>query len=187
MKIGLWRSFFYHFDGRLGFIGVRHDMSNLGTVVPMVVLLCFCLSSFQNSRFWFMCGYYLLIKHLHSNMTRFSTWDRGSIDQISPLSIAPYVYEFWMNVLGTGTPSHLLYICDKNYPIPSYIIVTAYMKHIYGFRPSVCTYMLNWAMRTSWGWCDEWGDTALQTPDSKFERWCSDAEHALGHRGSPQY
>ena len=59
-----------------------------------------------------MCGYYLLIKHLHGNMTSFSTWDRGLIDQISPLSIASYVYAFWMNVLGTGTPSlpHLLYM-----------------------------------------------------------------------------
>ena len=77
-------------------------------------------------RFWFMCGYYFLIKPLHGNMIRFSACDRGSIDQISPSSIAPYVYAFWMNVLGTGTPSlsHLLYICDKNYPIPSYIIVT---------------------------------------------------------------
>ena len=87
---------------------VWHDMSNLGTIIHMVVLLCFS----ELYRFWFMCGYYILIKHLHGNMTRLSTWDRGSIDQISPLSIAPYVYVFWMNVLGTGTPSlsHLLYM-----------------------------------------------------------------------------
>ena len=47
-----------------------------------------------------------------------------------------------------------------------------------GFRPPLCTYRLNWARRTSWGWWDEWGDTVLQTQDSKFEPWRSEAEHA---------
>ena len=41
-----------------------------------------------------------------------------------------------------------------------------------GFRPpSLCTYRLNWARRTSWGWWDDWDDTVLQTQDSKFEPW----------------
>ena len=47
-----------------------------------------------------------------------------------------------------------------------------------GFRPPLCTYRLNWAGRTSWGWWDEWDDTVLQTQDSKFEPWRSEAEHA---------
>ena len=47
-----------------------------------------------------------------------------------------------------------------------------------GFRPLLCTYRLNWARRTSWGWWDDWDDTVLQTQDSKFEHWRSDAEHA---------
>ena len=47
-----------------------------------------------------------------------------------------------------------------------------------GFRPPLCTYRLNWAKRTSWGWWDEWDDTVLQTQDSKFEPWRSEAEHA---------
>ena len=47
-----------------------------------------------------------------------------------------------------------------------------------GFRPPLCTYRLNWARRTSWGWWDEWDDTFLQTQDSKFEPWRSEAEHA---------
>ena len=47
-----------------------------------------------------------------------------------------------------------------------------------GFRPPLCTYRLNWATRTSWGWWDEWDDTVLQTQDSKFEPWRSEAEHA---------
>ena len=38
--------------------------------------------------------------------------------------------------------------------------------------------MLNWARRTSWGWWDDWDDTVLQTQDSKFEPWRSEAEHA---------
>ena len=37
-----------------------------------------------------------------------------------------------------------------------------------GFRPPLCTYRLNWARRTSWGWWDDWDDTVLQTQDSKF-------------------
>ena len=47
-----------------------------------------------------------------------------------------------------------------------------------GFRPPLCTYRLNWARRTSWGWWDEWYDTFLQTQDSKFEPWRSEAKHA---------
>ena len=45
-------------------------------------------------------------------------------------------------------------------------------------RPLLCTYRLNWARRTSWGWWDDWDDTVLQTQDSKFEPWRSEAEHA---------
>ena len=47
-----------------------------------------------------------------------------------------------------------------------------------GFRPPLCTYRLNWARRTSWGWWDDWDDTVLQTQDSKFEPWRSEAENA---------
>ena len=47
-----------------------------------------------------------------------------------------------------------------------------------GFRPPLCTYRLNWARRTSWGWWDDCDDTVLQTQDSKFEPWRSEAEHA---------
>ena len=47
-----------------------------------------------------------------------------------------------------------------------------------GFRPPLCTYRLNWARRTSWEWWDDWDDTVLQTQDSKFEPWRSEAEHA---------
>ena len=47
-----------------------------------------------------------------------------------------------------------------------------------GFRPPLCTYRLNWARRTFWGWWDDWDDTVLQTQDSKFEPWRSEAEHA---------
>ena len=47
-----------------------------------------------------------------------------------------------------------------------------------GFRPPLCTYRLNWARITSWGWWDEWHDAVLQTQDLKFEPWQSEAEHA---------
>ena len=55
-----------------------------------------------------------------------------------------------------------------------------------GFRPPLCTYRLNWASRTSWGLWDDWDATALQTQDSKFEPWRSEAEHATsGSRRLP--
>ena len=47
-----------------------------------------------------------------------------------------------------------------------------------GFRPPLCTYRLNWARRTSWGWWDDWDDPVLQTQDSEYEPWRSEAEHA---------
>ena len=53
-----------------------------------------------------------------------------------------------------------------------------------GFRPPLCTYRLNWARRTSWGWWDDWDDTVLQTQDSKFEPWRSEAEHATSRSRS---
>ena len=46
-----------------------------------------------------------------------------------------------------------------------------------GFRPPLSTFRLNWARRTSWGWLDDWDDTVLQTQDSKFKPWRSEAEH----------
>ena len=55
-----------------------------------------------------------------------------------------------------------------------------------GFRPPLCTYRLNWARRTSWGWWDDRDDTVLQTQYSKFEPWRSEAEHATSRsRGLP--
>ena len=39
-------------------------------------------------------------------------------------------------------------------------------------------YRLKWYKRTSWGWRDEWDDFALQTQNSKFEPWWSEAERA---------
>ena len=59
-----------------------------------------------------------------------------------------------------------------------YLSVTEMKWNESGFRPPLCTYRLNWARRTSWGWWDDWGDTVLQTQDSKFEPWRSEAEHA---------
>ena len=56
---------------------------------------------------------------------------------------------------------------------------TAYIGHKneWDFRPPVCTYRLNWVGITSCEWRDEWDDTALQTQDSQFEPWLSDAVH----------
>ena len=48
------------------------------------------------------------------------------------------------------------------------------MKWI-GLWPLLGTYRFNWARRT---WWDEWDDTSLQTQESKFKPWRSEAEHA---------
>ena len=63
------------------------------------------------------------------------------------------------------------------------------MKWIeWGFRPLLCTYRLNWARRTFWGWRDKRDDTAFQTHNSKFEPGGlrPNTLH-LGHEGYPQY
>ena len=61
----------------------------------------------------------------------------------------------------------------KHYDQTVYLLVTQMeMKwNESGFRPPFCTYRLNWAMGTSWGWWDEWDDTVLHTQDLKFESW----------------
>ena len=64
--------------------------------------------------------------------------------------------------------------------------VSIHTSHLYcvgkwnesGFRPLLCTHRLNWARRTSWGRWEEWDDTALQTQNSKFKPWMSEAEQA---------
>ena len=53
------------------------------------------------------------------------------------------------------------------------------------FRPHLYTYRINWARGTSWGWWDEWDDTALQIQDLKSEPWRSAAEHALSFTEAP--
>ena len=48
--------------------------------------------------------------------------------------------------------------------------------------PPSCTYRLNWARRTSWGWWDERDDTDLRTQNSKFEPWLSEKWNESGFR-----
>ena len=61
------------------------------------------------------------------------------------------------------------------------VVVSIYCSKTWnesGFRPPLCTYRLNWARKTFWGWWDDWGDTVLQTQVSKFVPWRPEAEHA---------
>ena len=76
-----------------------------------------------------------------------------------------------------------MFCCDwnclgKNYQILQDVSTWQMKWNESGFRPPLCTYRLNWARRTSWWWWDDWDDTVLQTQDSKFEPWRSEAEHA---------
>ena len=57
-----------------------------------------------------------------------------------------------------------------------------------GFRPPLCTYRLNWARRTSWGWWDDWDDTVLRhRPRNPRPDGLRPSTLPLGHGGSPQY
>ena len=69
--------------------------------------------------------------------------------------------------------------CTIRSPVANYLYWCIVVKwNESGFRPPLCTYRLNWARRTSCGWWDDWDDTVLQTQDSKFGPWRSEAEHA---------
>ena len=61
-------------------------------------------------------------------------------------------------------------------------------KNEWGFTSHLCKYRLNWVRRTSWGLWYEWGDTVLQTQDSKLSSaGLRPSTSILGHRGCPQY
>ena len=46
--------------------------------------------------------------------------------------------------------------------VHNFNIVRKWTWNEWDFMSPVCTYRLNWARITSWGWWDEWDDTALQ-------------------------
>ena len=64
--------------------------------------------------------------------------------------------------------------------ISAYSTLNELMKKWIVFRPPLCTYRLNYARITSWGWWDESDNLDLQTQDSKYEPWPSITD-------SPQY
>ena len=78
----------------------------------------------------------------------------------------------WQNIkIQDGIGSHLVLT-------PTWHWIIKMTWNVSGFRPPLCPHRLSWARRTSWGWWDDWDDTVLQTQDSKFEPWRSEAEHA---------
>ena len=57
-----------------------------------------------------------------------------------------------------------------------------------GFRPPLCTYRLNWARRTFWGWWDKWDDTVSRHRiRNSGPGGLRPSTLPLGHGGSPQY
>ena len=74
--------------------------------------------------------------------------------------------------------NHELALCLKSESPNSQIMLACNQGVFWTHRPPLCTYRLNWARRTSWGLWDDWDDTVLQTYDSKFEPWRSEAENA---------
>ena len=68
-------------------------------------------------------------------------------------------------------PAAYLLLCKSEQTFNCLVYTLMENENESGFRPPLCTYRLNWARRTSWGWWDDWDDTVLQTQDSKFEPW----------------
>ena len=97
------------------------------------------------------------------------SWPRGSVLGLRPSGLKFRILCLEDSVISIISPSSLLHLHDN---------INKYKWNESGFRPPLCTYRLNWARRTSWGWWDDWDDTVLQTQDSKFEPWRSEAEHA---------
>ena len=77
----------------------------------------------------------------------------------------------WPNVISSRCYTTAL-------TVSIFYCVCNFGMHESGFRPPLCRYRLNWTRRTSWGWWDDWDDTALQIQDSKFEPWRSETDHA---------
>ena len=73
---------------------------------------------------------------------------------------------------------HLIEVYFVRLSMTHYNVYIKMKRNESDFRPPLCTYRLSWARRTSWGWWDDWDDTVLQTRDSKFKPWRSEAEHA---------
>ena len=99
--------------------------------------------------------------------------------------------QHWSNIGSMYRVCWVALTLDLTYPPPpscywqDYDIWLSFVSFMWskkwnesGFMPPLCTYRLNWARKTSWGWWDVWDDTVLQTQDSKFEPWRSEAEHA---------
>ena len=94
----------------------------------------------------------------------------------NPFSHGTFWEEFEKDLLVGGAPQDLF---SWRECCPELKLTYAKWKwNESGFRPPLCTYRLNWARRTSWGWWDDWDDTVLQTQNSKFKPWRSEAEHA---------
>ena len=74
----------------------------------------------------------------------------------------------------------LVYSDYTNYEIcfPEDNSLVLYKWNESGFRPLLWTYRLNWPRRASWGWWDDWDDTAVRTQDSKVKPWRAESEHA---------
>ena len=93
--------------------------------------------------------------------------------------MAFYFFRIWRISLGNGT-MWLITLksdgsgCANNRLNSSNPAIGNEMNRALGH---LCAHK-NWARRTSWGWWDDWDDTVLQTLDSKFEPWQSEAEHA---------
>ena len=115
---------------------------------------------------WGRARYFPVTEVLHN--TEFYEW-----------MVKKYFCFFQIAETGKRTPnSSVNAAMVTTTPGPPHKYIKLGQENESGFRPPLCTYKLNWARRTSWGWWDDWDDTVLQTQESKFVPWRSEAEHA---------
>ena len=89
-------------------------------------------------------------------MTSFGVWFHRGVTPRSRWD-DPKITARW-NKLKTAENSRFWLFLLILFSLVMYIMAWKWNES--GFRPPLCTYRLNWARRTSWGWWDDWDDTA---------------------------
>ena len=102
----------------------------------------------------FYAKFYRLCKiQYHDNLASNNTVNEPSVGE-----------SYWWESRRGFTKQNITHWKNNDYVIARRLYLTGYIKwNESGFKPPLCTYRLNWARRTSWGWWDDRDDTVLQT------------------------
>ena len=91
-------------------------------------------------------------KFMYSTQIHISQWE--SISLICHLSICNQLSNFFTH-LDVSTTQKIARSISEVRPLHD-MWSNSKKWNESGFRPPLCTYRLNWARRTSWGWWDDW-------------------------------